>query len=214
MLRSHTGCSKIRDPCGRPQHDDQRDVRRDSSFAGWLRALGRLHNDLGNLVVRRRDVNGDCGSVIDPLEHKYASAMELEPGQRVRPAADVSGGRGADCFWPVYVPGHKELSAGIPVHAISDLGSVSVRQARSCDSFNGAVRNRDSRHTTRPRSLLRIGTKNESLLLLQACLGIVATMTMALAVMSKERRDAEEQIRNLAITDPLTGIGGKLSKTD
>jgi diguanylate cyclase (GGDEF)-like protein len=57
-----------------------------------------------------------------------------------------------------------------------------------------------------------IGTKNESLLLLQAFLGIVATMTMVLAVMSQERRNAEEQIRNLAVTDPLTGLAnyGKL----
>ena len=37
-------------------------------------------------------------------------------------------------------------------------------------------------------------------------MGIMAVMTMALAAMSAERRRAEEQIRNLAVTDPLTGL--------
>ena len=51
-----------------------------------------------------------------------------------------------------------------------------------------------------------IGTRNESLLLLQAFMGIVAVMTLALAAMATEHRKAEEQIRNLAVTDPLTGL--------
>jgi diguanylate cyclase (GGDEF)-like protein len=51
-----------------------------------------------------------------------------------------------------------------------------------------------------------IGTKNESLLLLQAFMGIVAVMTLALAALATERRRAEEQIRSLAVTDPLTGL--------
>jgi diguanylate cyclase (GGDEF)-like protein len=57
-----------------------------------------------------------------------------------------------------------------------------------------------------------IGTRNESLLLLQAFMGIIAVMTLTLAVMSQERRLAEERIRNLAVTDALTGLAnyGKL----
>jgi diguanylate cyclase (GGDEF)-like protein len=51
-----------------------------------------------------------------------------------------------------------------------------------------------------------IGTKNESLLLLQAFMGIVAVMTLALAALAAERRRAEEQIRSLAVSDPLTGL--------
>jgi diguanylate cyclase (GGDEF)-like protein len=51
-----------------------------------------------------------------------------------------------------------------------------------------------------------IGTKNESLLLLQSFMGIVAVMTLALAALAAERRRAEEQIQNLAVTDPLTGL--------
>jgi diguanylate cyclase (GGDEF)-like protein len=51
-----------------------------------------------------------------------------------------------------------------------------------------------------------IGTKNESLLLLQSFMGIVAVMTLALAALAAERRRAEEQIRSLAVTDPLTGL--------
>jgi diguanylate cyclase (GGDEF)-like protein len=51
-----------------------------------------------------------------------------------------------------------------------------------------------------------IGTKNESLLLLQSFMGIVAVMTLALAALATERRRAEEQIRNLAVTDSLTNL--------
>lgn len=57
-----------------------------------------------------------------------------------------------------------------------------------------------------------LGTRNESLLLLQAFMGIIAVMTLALAVMSEERRQTEERVRNLAVTDALTGLAnyGKL----
>jgi diguanylate cyclase (GGDEF)-like protein len=48
--------------------------------------------------------------------------------------------------------------------------------------------------------------KNDSLLLLQAFMGIVAVMTLALAAMSAERRHIEQDVTNLAVTDPLTGL--------
>jgi diguanylate cyclase (GGDEF)-like protein len=51
-----------------------------------------------------------------------------------------------------------------------------------------------------------IGSKNDSLLLLQAFMGIVSVMTLALAAMSAERQRVEEQVRSLAVTDPLTGL--------
>lgn len=51
-----------------------------------------------------------------------------------------------------------------------------------------------------------IGTQNESLLLLQSFMGIVAVMTMTLAAQAAERRRADEQIRSLAVTDSLTGL--------
>jgi diguanylate cyclase (GGDEF)-like protein len=43
-------------------------------------------------------------------------------------------------------------------------------------------------------------------------MGIIAVMTLALAVMSEERRQTEERVRNLAVTDALTGLAnyGKL----
>ena len=50
------------------------------------------------------------------------------------------------------------------------------------------------------------GTKNESLLLLQSFMGIVAVMTLALAAQAAERRRVDEQILNLAVSDPLTGL--------
>jgi diguanylate cyclase (GGDEF)-like protein len=51
-----------------------------------------------------------------------------------------------------------------------------------------------------------IGSPNDSLLLLQSFMGIVAVMTLALAAMSADRRRVEEQVRSLAVTDPLTGL--------
>jgi diguanylate cyclase (GGDEF)-like protein len=51
-----------------------------------------------------------------------------------------------------------------------------------------------------------IGTRNESLLLLQTFMGVTTVMTLALAAMADEKRRAEEQIYNLAATDPLTGL--------
>lgn len=50
------------------------------------------------------------------------------------------------------------------------------------------------------------GSRNESLLLLQAFMGVVAVMTIGLAALSAERKRAEEEALHLAVTDPLTGL--------
>jgi diguanylate cyclase (GGDEF)-like protein len=47
---------------------------------------------------------------------------------------------------------------------------------------------------------------NESLLLLQAFLGVKAVMTLTVAAVVAERREAAEQLRHLAGSDPLTGL--------
>ena len=60
--------------------------------------------------------------------------------------------------------------------------------------------------TLRGLGSFAIGSPNDSLLLLQAFMGIVAVMTLALAAMSADRRRIEEQVRSLAVTDPLTGL--------
>ena len=49
-------------------------------------------------------------------------------------------------------------------------------------------------------------TQNESLLLLQAFTGVTAVMTIGLAAVVSERKQAEEQMRQLAVTDPVTGL--------
>jgi len=49
-------------------------------------------------------------------------------------------------------------------------------------------------------------TPNESLLLLQAFMGVTAVMSLALGAVVSERRAVEEQLRHLAVSDPLTGL--------
>src|SRR6266571_1895332 len=50
-------------------------------------------------------------------------------------------------------------------------------------------------------------TPNESLLLLQAFMGVMALMTLVLAAVVAERKEGEERLRRLAVSDPLTGLG-------
>jgi diguanylate cyclase (GGDEF)-like protein len=49
-------------------------------------------------------------------------------------------------------------------------------------------------------------TENESLLLLQAYLSVMAVMSLSLAAVVVAHQQAEEQLRELATTDPLTGL--------
>jgi len=51
------------------------------------------------------------------------------------------------------------------------------------------------------------GTQNEALLLLQAFMGVTGVMTLALAAVVSERKAAEEQLRRIAVSDALTGLG-------
>jgi diguanylate cyclase (GGDEF)-like protein len=50
------------------------------------------------------------------------------------------------------------------------------------------------------------GSRNESLLLLQSFMGVVAVMTMGLAAVIAERQRAEKQAQHLSVTDALTGL--------
>src|SRR5512143_161635 len=50
------------------------------------------------------------------------------------------------------------------------------------------------------------GTQNESLLLLQAFLGVVSLMTLTVAAVVSARRRTAERLRQMSVTDPLTGL--------
>lgn len=60
--------------------------------------------------------------------------------------------------------------------------------------------------TVRGSGPFAFGKQSESLMLLQGFMAIAGVMTMALAAIFTERRRAEEQMLNLAVTDPLTGL--------
>ena len=49
-------------------------------------------------------------------------------------------------------------------------------------------------------------SQNEALVLVQAYIGVMATMGAVLAAVVAEHRHAERQLRELATTDPLTGL--------
>jgi len=51
-----------------------------------------------------------------------------------------------------------------------------------------------------------VETQNTSLLLMQAFMGIMAITTLALAAEVTEHKRADERVRNLAVSDPLTGL--------
>jgi len=51
------------------------------------------------------------------------------------------------------------------------------------------------------------GTWDESLLLLQAFMGITSIMILSLAAEAGERQQVEGRLRHLAMSDPLTGLG-------
>jgi len=60
-------------------------------------------------------------------------------------------------------------------------------------------------HVARLRPFVQ-PTRNASLVLLQAFTGVSAVMTLTLAAVVAERRTATEELRRLAVSDPLTGL--------
>jgi diguanylate cyclase (GGDEF)-like protein len=64
-----------------------------------------------------------------------------------------------------------------------------------------------ARGTLRNSGPFAMGSPNESLLLLQAFIGVVAVMTMGFATVLADRKRAEDRAIQLAVSDPLTGLG-------
>jgi diguanylate cyclase (GGDEF)-like protein len=57
-------------------------------------------------------------------------------------------------------------------------------------------------------------SENESLLLLQAFIGVTEVTAMAFAIVVAERHHVEEQLRRLAVSDPLTGLANYRQMTE
>ena len=60
--------------------------------------------------------------------------------------------------------------------------------------------------TLRSTGPFTVAEPNTSLVLLQAFLAVVSLTTLMLATLVRQRRDGEERMRQLAVTDPLTGL--------
>lgn len=60
--------------------------------------------------------------------------------------------------------------------------------------------------TLRELGTFAVLAPNESLMLLQAYLGVASVTTLVLAAVVGERRNVESQLRHLAVSDPLTGL--------
>ena len=57
------------------------------------------------------------------------------------------------------------------------------------------------------------GYRNESLVLLQAYMVVTSVTTLALAALVAERRQVEDRLRQLAVSDPLTGLANNRQLT-
>jgi diguanylate cyclase (GGDEF)-like protein len=77
------------------------------------------------------------------------------------------------------------------------------RNAATAIFFLGAVAAWGTLHGFGPFSR---GSQNTSLLLLQSFMGIMAITTLTLAAEISQHKRAEEYVRQLSVTDPLTGV--------
>jgi diguanylate cyclase (GGDEF)-like protein len=79
-----------------------------------------------------------------------------------------------------------------------------AREAATTILLLSAIANRGTLHGFGPFAR---ETPNESLLLLQAFMGVTSVTTLILAAVVAERGRVEAQLRQLSVTDPLTGLG-------
>src|SRR5262249_25317174 len=61
--------------------------------------------------------------------------------------------------------------------------------------------------TTQGHGPFIVASRNVSFFLLQAFIGVVAIMSISLSALFEETQQAETQARNMAVSDPLTGLG-------
>ena len=108
-------------------------------------------------------------------------------------------------FWGLFFSGPRNYPLEYLCIPFPGLGGDPVRPARNRHGRGHSLRHRDlgTLHGFGP---FAIGSKNGSLLLLQAFMGIISSMALALAAMSAERKRVEDQVRSPAVTDPLTGL--------
>jgi diguanylate cyclase (GGDEF)-like protein len=85
------------------------------------------------------------------------------------------------------------------------------RKAATVIAFLAAIATWGTTHGFGPFSQ---ESQNTSLILLQTFIGIMAISTLALAAEVTEHRHADERVRHLAVTDPLTGLANYRSLLD
>jgi diguanylate cyclase (GGDEF)-like protein len=110
-----------------------------------------------------------------------------------------------DCIRRPFSHCVEELSVGIPVHTISDLGRVPIWPPEGGDRNLCVGSDCHLGHSARVWAIFK-RISNTSMLLLQAFVGIMSILSLVLASEVTEHRRSDERVRQLASSDPLTGL--------
>ncbi|PYP34073.1 MAG: hypothetical protein DMD49_01350 [Gemmatimonadetes bacterium] len=199
-LRARAGRAPFCHPRWHARHDRQSHDRHHHPRRGGVRPLGGLRIHLADVVARRRGRRPHRLWTADPrlgwsrrqlLEAGALVATLVAAGVIVFGGALLPGIRNYPLeflcmpflLWAAFRFGPREVATAIVVLSVIAIWGT-------LHGFGPFVRD----------------SENESLLLLQAFMGVTSVMSTALAVVVSERKHVEEQLRRLAVSDPLTGL--------